>query len=495
MASLVLDQYLRCAVCMDFFQDPHRLPCGHSFCRRCIEGVRQHCLTFQCPECRQTVYLDGKGVDGLEKERRLGAMVSEFANQHEKSRVCKEHHRTVEGYCETCRQLLCGKCFFSQLHQGHIMGDIEDVSARKKEELVELMKTEKRRLEEKARQEERFKEILAKTHNEITAQFKTMYEKLKAKEAKLHTELSEATCYHDSGLDVRDSTEPGCSTELPEDPVSLIQVPEVPELLDTHLDLVCSISPTSAIHAGTYIPSGKLVLLGLTSVLQLFDEEGRMMHQLALNDKAYDVTSLGESTLAVTTGSLRRLLLICVSDEKFEISKTIDLDTECFHVSSVADSMYVTANGSLVSFFDTDGKRHKTIIMSGMIQYLTISKTHKKIFLNIRSEYVMRTDLKGTTEFKYKNKDLQGVTGLTVDGKCHAYACGSKSNNVHHIDDTGTLIRLILSVQENISCPMLIGINNRMSKLYIVQRSNTFSDECVKLYSVKSNDIEDDVDP
>ena len=132
MASLVLDQYLRCAVCMDFFIDPHRLPCGHSFCRRCLEGVRQYGLSFHCPECRQLVFLDGKGLDGLEKDRRLAAMVNEFAHQQQQSRVCKEHNRTVEGYCETCRMLVCGRCFFSQQHKTHVMGDIEEVASRKK---------------------------------------------------------------------------------------------------------------------------------------------------------------------------------------------------------------------------------------------------------------------------------------------------------------------------------------------------------------------------
>lgn len=132
MASLVLDQYLRCPVCMDFFADPHRLPCSHCFCKRCLEGVRQHCLSFNCPECRQLVILDYKGVDGLEKDRRLAAMVDEFAHQQQQSRVCKEHKRTVEGYCETCAVLMCGRCFFSDQHSGHVMGDVDVVAKRKR---------------------------------------------------------------------------------------------------------------------------------------------------------------------------------------------------------------------------------------------------------------------------------------------------------------------------------------------------------------------------
>ncbi|XP_037118575.1 E3 ubiquitin/ISG15 ligase TRIM25 isoform X1 [Syngnathus acus] len=54
--SKVLQEELTCPVCLDVFHDPRLLPCGHNFCKICLDRLRQ--LTdqsrFQCPECRES---------------------------------------------------------------------------------------------------------------------------------------------------------------------------------------------------------------------------------------------------------------------------------------------------------------------------------------------------------------------------------------------------------------------------------------------------------
>ncbi|XP_019726695.1 tripartite motif-containing protein 59 isoform X2 [Hippocampus comes] len=54
--SNVLQEELTCPVCLDVFHDPRLLPCGHNFCKICLDRLRR--LTdqsrFQCPECRDS---------------------------------------------------------------------------------------------------------------------------------------------------------------------------------------------------------------------------------------------------------------------------------------------------------------------------------------------------------------------------------------------------------------------------------------------------------
>eukprot|EP01043_Picozoa_sp_COSAG02_P037306 COSAG02_NODE_2789_length_8024_cov_8.486183_3_plen_411_part_00 len=48
------DDLLMCPVCLETVEDPHVLPqCGHTFCKRCIDGVAQGGSTLRCPTCRQ----------------------------------------------------------------------------------------------------------------------------------------------------------------------------------------------------------------------------------------------------------------------------------------------------------------------------------------------------------------------------------------------------------------------------------------------------------
>lgn len=250
----------------------------------------------------------------------------------------------------------------------------------------------------------------------------------------------------------------------------------------TNLVLEKQMSPSPAVHAATFLSSGYLVLLDLNSTLLLFTENYTLLHELKLEDKAFDVTALSDHMLAVTIGAAKRVELIDVKDDTLQPNGKIELDTECFHVSCIDDKI-VTGNGSLVSFFNVKGARLKTIIMSGMIQSLYISKSHRKMYLNIRSEYVLCADMRGNREYKYKHDDLQEIGGVTADNRSLAYACGSKSNNVHQVGPDGRLVRIILSKENGLTKPISVGFDSTCSKMFLIEKDDTLK-EAVKVYSM-----------
>ena len=47
---------LECILCMKIFYIPITLPCGHTFCKHCVECLLDH--DDKCPFCRQIFYLN-----------------------------------------------------------------------------------------------------------------------------------------------------------------------------------------------------------------------------------------------------------------------------------------------------------------------------------------------------------------------------------------------------------------------------------------------------
>ncbi|XP_029382290.1 E3 ubiquitin-protein ligase TRIM39-like [Echeneis naucrates] len=52
--SVLLEEQLRCCICLNVYSDPVSIPCGHSFCLDCIEGFWDTKDTPECPLCKDT---------------------------------------------------------------------------------------------------------------------------------------------------------------------------------------------------------------------------------------------------------------------------------------------------------------------------------------------------------------------------------------------------------------------------------------------------------
>lgn len=56
-----IEDILQCPICADMLQDARLLPCGHTFCKRCIEQCQASVIGTSCPVCRKDFFVSSVG--------------------------------------------------------------------------------------------------------------------------------------------------------------------------------------------------------------------------------------------------------------------------------------------------------------------------------------------------------------------------------------------------------------------------------------------------
>ncbi|XP_077396952.1 tripartite motif-containing protein 59 [Festucalex cinctus] len=143
-----LEEDLTCSVCYSLFSDPRVLPCSHTFCRGCLDGLLHAAAShnnysiwrplrqpLKCPNCRGLVELPVAGVDALPANVSLRAIVEKYQRRESDpgAASCPEHPgQPVNMYCVQERKLICGLCLTVGGHRGHAVDDLQAAFAREK---------------------------------------------------------------------------------------------------------------------------------------------------------------------------------------------------------------------------------------------------------------------------------------------------------------------------------------------------------------------------
>uniref|UniRef100_A0A8C3JRL2 Zinc finger protein RFP-like n=1 Tax=Calidris pygmaea TaxID=425635 RepID=A0A8C3JRL2_9CHAR len=128
----ILQDEARCSICLEIFQDPVSIHCGHSFCRSCIIETWEGLTTnFSCPQCREMG--DQKSV----RPNRELAKVSEAAKSLNLQRdreeeggenLCEKHQEPLKLFCQDDKRLLCVVCDRSKVHRDHSVVPVDEAA-------------------------------------------------------------------------------------------------------------------------------------------------------------------------------------------------------------------------------------------------------------------------------------------------------------------------------------------------------------------------------
>ena len=113
-----LHEELSCSVCMCKYTDPKQLPCLHSFCLHCLNGIQRTSGRrdkIACPECRQEFNVPDNGnLAALPTNFRINSLldvlaITECSTTGVKCRNCDERTKQSH-YCFQCYAFWCEEC-------------------------------------------------------------------------------------------------------------------------------------------------------------------------------------------------------------------------------------------------------------------------------------------------------------------------------------------------------------------------------------------------
>ncbi|MGH0126067.1 UNVERIFIED_CONTAM: hypothetical protein FKN15_025342 [Acipenser sinensis] len=218
------EEQIICSICLDIFTNPVSTPCGHNFCTECIGHCWDQSDSIQCPLCKRKYYRrpdlsinrvlaeisenfrQAKGSSSGESYAGPGDVPCDFctgrkfkavkscltclvsycethvkphyevvtlkrhrlvsATGNLEQKLCKEHQRPLEVYCQTDGTSICWLCT-EEKHRGHDTVSAEKKRADKQKQLGETQTELQQRIQERLKEVEELKQAVESINRDM----------------------------------------------------------------------------------------------------------------------------------------------------------------------------------------------------------------------------------------------------------------------------------------------------------------------------------------
>ncbi|XP_066196200.1 E3 ubiquitin-protein ligase TRIM35 [Sylvia atricapilla] len=123
-----LKEELLCPICYEPFREAVTLPCGHNFCKSCLNKSWEN-RRRSCPVCKEN-----SSLHDLRVNYTLNNLVELILKEEGKRRgrgaaLCPIHREEAKFFCLEHKELACFACQSSEQHPGHKMRAVQEAAA------------------------------------------------------------------------------------------------------------------------------------------------------------------------------------------------------------------------------------------------------------------------------------------------------------------------------------------------------------------------------
>ncbi|XP_065272301.1 zinc finger protein RFP-like [Emys orbicularis] len=188
-----------CSICLEYFNDPVTIDCGHNFCQACItqcwEGSDKD---VSCPQCRATfpqrnLRPNWQLANVVEIAKQLNLQSTKDAGA---GRACEKHQEALKLFCQEDQSPICVVCDRSKEHRAHTVVPAEEAAQEYKGQIRSRLEMLKKEMEGiaalKLNGEITSEELLQQTESErkkILSEFEKLHLFLEEKELLLLAQL------------------------------------------------------------------------------------------------------------------------------------------------------------------------------------------------------------------------------------------------------------------------------------------------------------------